>query len=117
MATATKRKRKPAKKRTTNNNIYLAVELPFADSKTYAVVKESIRSDLCPSGYDWQYGVVNKATGVLEMRASTLPLAVLVMQSLEKQLANVTTGELNGYGPLPASPKVVPDGGDIPLLP
>jgi hypothetical protein len=97
--------------------VYGEVNLPFADSRNYKVILESIRSDFCPSGYDWQYGVVNKLTGVLEMRASTLPLAVVVMQDLDSQLRRVVTGELNGNGTVSAatSPPAPPTG-DIPFI-
>jgi hypothetical protein len=74
---------------------------------------ESVRNDACISGYDWQYGVVNKRTGVLEMRVNTLPLACVVMQDLDSQIRKIITGELNGHGTPPKLP--APQTGDIPF--
>lgn len=98
----------------TKDNLFAAIDEPYAETANYRLLMESVRSEVTPSGLDWQYALVNRVTGVVEYRFTSLPIAVLVMQNLQQQLSKVMTGELNGYAALPelrstASP------GDVPL--
>jgi hypothetical protein len=108
-------KPKKTTKNRTEGNLFRPVELPFAESKHYKVLLESVRNPTCPSGFDWQYGIVNKLTGILEFRSNSLALAVLVMQNQQQQLDKVITGELNGYS-MPAAELKKPEPPDLSLM-
>ncbi len=103
---ATTRKKKATTRRTTSKKPeYLSVDLPQADSKDFCVVIEAINTEFLPHGFDWQYSIVNKQTGVVEMRATQLTLAIVMMQSMQQMFDKMLTGEVNGYGFTPNVPK------------
>ena len=92
-----KRKQTTKTKRMTSRQEGDPVGLPYTDLINYAVVYISIANDLNPDGFDVGYGVVNKLTGILEGRGTSLPVAVLYMQSQQQMLDKIITGELNGF--------------------
>lgn len=89
---------------TTNKNVYQRLGLEFTELKDYIVCAESIAQEALPSGWDWQYCIINKLTGVVEARVGALPSAVIMMQSLQQLFDKAKTGEVNGYH-MPPEPK------------
>lgn len=89
---------------TTNNlaeqNAYLPIDLPFVETQDFKVMQEAVKNDGLPSGWDWQYAVINKLTDIVEMRVFTLAAAVVIMQNCQSSLDKVITGEINGFGPI-----------------
>jgi len=82
---------------TRSKNVYQKIGLDYAELKDYVVCAESIAQEALPSGWDWQYCIINKLTGVVENRVGSLPMAVIMMQSMQQLLEKVKTGEANGY--------------------
>jgi hypothetical protein len=76
---------------------YAAVPLEMAETEDYRVILERVKVPALPSGYDWQYAVVNKLTNVIESRVNHLALSVVVMQNQQQMLNKVRSGEMNGF--------------------
>jgi hypothetical protein len=111
----------PTKKSPTTNKrdldgyVRLGETMPIAESKDFAVALESVRNEMQPSGFDWQYAVINKLTGIVEARSLSLSMSIIYMQSSQQMLDKVMTGELNGYAHPPAPPTHDEDMGDMGL--
>ncbi len=88
----------------TTNNVYEKIDLEYCKLKNYVTVAEAVATELLPSGWDWQYAVINKLTGVVEARTANLPMAVMIMQNMQQMLDKVVTGEANGYAVPPETP-------------
>jgi hypothetical protein len=85
------------KKMTATTNEQRLLELPYAASKDFELVLETVTSPLMPTGYDTAYGLRNKITGVVELRGHSLALSVIVMQNQQQMFDKVMSGAMNGY--------------------
>jgi hypothetical protein len=79
-------------------NDYVKLDtLPFTETKDFAVVLESYANPSLPSGWDWQYALINKQTGVIEARLNVLTLSIVLLQNTQQMYDKMLVGEINGY--------------------
>lgn len=83
--------------KTTNKATLFFVKDPMARTHDYAIIQEIIKAPNTLRGDDWSYGILNLTTRVIEVRASTLPIAIILLQQLQQLLDKVRSGEVNGY--------------------
>lgn len=84
-------------KTTATTNEQTLLDLPYASSKDFELVLETVTSPLTPTGIDTMYGLRSKITGVVELRGHSLGLSVIVMQNQQQMFDKVMSGEMNGY--------------------
>jgi hypothetical protein len=91
-------------------NKQILIDLPYAQSKDFALVLESVKSPMTPNGKDIMYGLKNKITGVVELRGYSLALAVVMMQNQQQMFDRVLSGEMNGFTVSQQPPLAITDG-------
>jgi hypothetical protein len=103
--TVTKKKVTTKKKQTTSSRVapYQLITLPQADVKDFRVIIEAVNTPAFDRGYDFQYGIINKHTGVIEMRSSQLTPAIIMMQSMQQMYDKMISGEMHGFGAVAAA--------------
>jgi hypothetical protein len=78
-------------------NKQVLVDLPYASSRDFELILETVVSPMTPTGRDTMYGLRNKLTGVVELRGHSLAYSVMVLQNQQQLFDKVLTGEVNGF--------------------
>lgn len=99
----TAKKTTKTKRTTSNKKDYQLVDLPQAEVKNFRVIIEAVNTEAFDRGFDFQYGVINKGTGVIEMRSSQLTPAIIMMQSMQQMYDKMISGEMHGFGQVAAA--------------
>lgn len=82
-------------KRTTSN--FRPLGLPYTETKDFELVTEEVLDGTVPSGRGFMYSLYNKVTKQIELRGTSLSLAIVVMQNQQQMFDKVLSGEMNGF--------------------